>query len=522
MTSSRNLDLAVLNEISHIMVREKSVSALLGQALDALYCQMGLLRGTVTLREGDELVIEASHGLSEEERRRGHYRLGEGITGQVAVAGKARIIPDVSCEPEFLNRTGSRNEHSHVAFICVPILHQQQVIGTLSIDREMTGDADLERDFNLLEIVAGLLAEAVARLHVELEAREQLLNENYRLQQQLQSPTRPPEIIGDCPAMRNIYAMIEQVADSDATVLIRGGSGTGKELVARAIQRLGARKNRPFVVVNCAALPENLIESELFGHERGAFTGATARRIGRVEAADTGTLFLDEIGDISLPVQVKLLRFIQERTFQRVGSNHELRSDVRILAATSRDLEKLMTEGKFREDLYYRLNVFPIQVPALAERRSDILPLAEHFLEKFNVRYRRQLRGISSNAVRLMLAHSWPGNVRELENCMERAVLTARGELVEPENLPPALQGLNAPPQPMDWGEIGDFKQQVEDLERQLITRALRRFRGNVAATARGLNLSGRVLRYKIKQLAIDVRELVRAEVPPGEKEGGV
>lgn len=500
MNRCRNLEMAVLNQISQAVLREKNVSAMLQLVLGILYREMGLLRGTVTLRRGDLLYIEASHGLSEEEMRRGKYHLGEGITGQVALTGKARIIPDISREPEFLDRTGARGRDSHVAFICVPILHKDEVIGTMSIDREMLPGADLERDFNLLEIVANLMAEAVSLWLGEHEERSRLMAENARLKQALDRISIPAEVIGSCQAMRAVYAMIEQVASSSATVLIRGNSGTGKELVARAIQRTGNRKDKPFIVVNSAALPENLIESELFGHEKGAFTGAVSRRIGRVEAAHTGTLFLDEIGDLSIAMQVKLLRFLQERTFQRIGSNEERNSDVRIIAATSRNLEKLMEQGLFREDLYYRLNVFPIHLPDLAERRSDIPLLAAHFLAKFNKLHRRRIRRISSSAMNLMTAYHWPGNVRELENCIERAVLTATDDSIHSYGLPAALQ---TAARHSGTDPLGDFTSRVEAFERTLIVEALKANRGNVAASARMLNLTIRILHYKIGKLGI-------------------
>ena len=500
MNRCKNLEMAVLNQISQAVLREKNVSAMLQLVLGILYREMGLLRGTVTLRRGELLYIEASHGLSEEEMRRGKYHLGEGITGQVALTGKARIIPDISREPEFLDRTGARGRNSHVAFICVPILHKDEVIGTMSIDREMLPGADLERDFNLLEIVANLMAEAVSLWLGEHQERSRLMAENARLKQALDRISVPAEVIGNCQAMRAVYAMIEQVASSSATVLIRGSSGTGKELVARAIQRTGSRKDKPFIVVNSAALPENLIESELFGHEKGAFTGAVSRRIGRVEAAHTGTLFLDEIGDLSIAMQVKLLRFLQERTFQRVGSNEERSSDVRVIAATSRNLEKLMEQGLFREDLYYRLNVFPIHLPDLAERRSDIPLLAAHFLAKFNKLHRRRIRRISSSAMNLMTAYHWPGNVRELENCIERAVLTATDDSIHSYGLPAALQAAG---RHSGASSLGDFASRVEAFERTLIVEALKANRGNVAASARMLNLTIRILHYKIGKLGI-------------------
>ena len=303
--------------------------------------------------------------------------------------------------------------------------------------------------------------------------------------------------------MQNIYALIRQVAPSNATVLIRGSSGTGKELVAKAIRQLSPRADKPFVTLNCAALPENLVESELFGHEKGAFTGAVSRRIGRAEAADGGTLFLDEIGDLSLPVQVKLLRFIQERTFSRIGSNEEIKADVRLLAATSRNLEQLMAEGKFREDLYYRLNIFPILLPDLSKRRSDIVLLAEHFISKHNLRYGKNVKRLSTPAVNMLMAYHWPGNVRELENCIERAVLTSADDCIHSYNLPPSLQtGKDAGYEILPEGKAS-FNTMVESFERELIVEALKKNNGNMSAAARDLDLSPRVIHYKINSYGI-------------------
>ncbi|MDD3154662.1 MAG: sigma 54-interacting transcriptional regulator, partial [Victivallaceae bacterium] len=455
------------------------------------------------------LFIEASHGLSHEEAVRGKYALGEGITGKVAAAGLPKVIADISAEPQFLNRTGSRSDWRDTAFLCVPIIHRGDVIGTMSVDRRTTPEADLDRDLRLLETVANLLAEAVAACSAEHEARQKLIEENSRLKRELGRTAHPPEIIGNCQSMKSVYEMISQVADSRATVLIRGSSGTGKELVARAIQRTSGRKNGPFVVVNAAALPENLIESELFGHEKGAFTGAVARRIGRVEAADGGTLFLDEIGDLGVGMQVKLLRFLQERTYQRIGGNTELTSDVRVVAATSRDLESLIAQGKFREDLYYRLNVFPIHLPDLVNRKSDITLLADHFLNKYNKQHHRSIRRISSGAINLMMNYRWPGNIRELENCIERAVLTARDNVIHAANLPPTLQTARSMGE-NDTGEDfarSDFHLLVDSYERELIVDALKIQNGNTAGAARRLGLTARVIRYKIVSLGIDPSE---------------
>ena len=500
-----NREIAVLNQISHVIVRQKNVSLLLKEVLDILYREIGLQRGTVTLRRGNAVYIEASHGLSDAEIKRGKYNFGEGITGRVAQIAKPIIIPEISQDPNFLDRTQSRADLQDIAFICVPIIYEGEVIGTMSMDRKKGPDTDLEKDFNLLETVANIMAEAVSGIFMEKEERDRLLEENRLLKLELDKNPRPSGLIGNCSKMREIYLMISQVADSPATVLIRGGSGTGKELVARALHRGSVRRSNPFVIVNCAALPENLIESELFGHEKGSFTGATSRRIGRVEAAHTGTIFLDEIGDLRPPMQVKLLRFLQERTFQRIGSNQEHKVDVRVLAATSVNLEDMIAAGEFREDLYYRLNVFPIVLPDLKDRRSDIMLLVDRFLKKYNELYNKSIERISTPAINAMMNYSWPGNVRELESCIERAVLTAADNIVHVYNLPPALQADQKFADTVRYAQHdADFTTLVNSFERELIIDALKLKNGNVAAAARQLQLTPRILHYKIQQLNID------------------
>jgi len=352
--------------------------------------------------------------------------------------------------------------------------------------------------------VADLLAEMVLRMRQEVEERESLMAENRHLREQLDNRYRPSNIVGNCSNIRQVYDQIAQVADSPATVLIRGESGTGKELVARAIHFSSSRRANAFISVNCAALPENLVESELFGHEKGAFTGALQQRQGRFELANGGTLFLDEIGDITPAVQVRLLRVIQERNFERVGGARTIPVNVRILAATSVNLEAAMAQGRFREDLYYRLNVFPILIPPLRERRSDIMLLADHFVQKYNDMYNKQVKRISTAAINMMIAYHWPGNVRELENCIERAVLTSADAVIHGYSLPPSLQtseGTHTAILPDDGASL---RTMVDTYEKELIIDALKRHRGNAAAAARHLRTTQRVLNYRIKQLAID------------------
>jgi len=513
MPTSNNLsgqsdkEMAILYQISQAAAtRPHTVSELLIEVLDIMETELAVSRGTFTLRKPDTeiFVIEASRGLTPEEKKRGQYKMGEGVTGRVAQTGQSALIPDITKDPRFLNLTQSRSD-KQTAFICVPIICRKAVIGTMSIDLSITTDVEeLRRYQRFLELVANILAEAVASIREELEEREGLMTENERLRRQLGERYRMHNIIGNCSSMRSVYEQIVQVADSTATVLIRGESGTGKELVARAVHYGSERRNNAFVSVNCAALPENLIESELFGHEKGAFTGATQQRKGRFEMANGGTIFLDEIGDISPAVQVRLLRVLQERTFERVGSSEAVPVNVRVLAATSRNLEKEIAEETFREDLYYRLNVFPIILPPLRERRSDIMLLADHFLQKYGEMYGKNIKRISTSAINMMMAYHWPGNVRELENCMERAVLTASDEVIHGYNLPPSLQTSDETHTSIFPKDGADLKTMIESYEKEIIIDALKKHRGNAAATARYLNTTQRIINYRIQKLGIN------------------
>ncbi len=503
-----SLELSVLYRISKAMAHRRDITAMLQEVFDIMEKDMGLSYGTLTLRrpDTDVFVIEAARGLNANELQRGQYRVGEGITGAVAASGKPEIVPDISRDPRFLNRTRSR-KGAKIAFICVPIVNQRQVIGTISIDQPATDEATLAKDCEFLWLVANLLAEAVGSIREQIAEQESLKAENERLRRQLGDRYQPQNIVGNSKTMRAIYEQIAQVSDSMATVLIRGESGTGKELIARAIHYSSSRRDKTFISVNCAALPENLIESELFGHERGSFTGASAQRKGRFELANGGTLFLDEIGDIAPAVQVRLLRVLQERQFERVGGDTTLSVNVRIIAATSRNLEDAIKSGRFREDLYYRLNVFPIHLPPLRERRSDILLLADHFLQKYNAAYGKHVKRISTTAINMMMAYHWPGNVRELENCVERAVLTTTDEVIHGYTLPPSLQTSDATHTSILPDEGASLETMVETFEREIIIDALKRHAGVAAAVARHLQTTQRIINYRIRHLGINPKD---------------
>ncbi|NQZ68113.1 MAG: sigma 54-interacting transcriptional regulator [Lentisphaeria bacterium] len=501
---SGNFQLEILSRISQALAHSQDVDSLLQECLEILDTELGFRRGIFTLKHPDDAVLRivASKGLSDEEVARGNYAVGEGVTGKVAETLEAELIPNISADDRFLGRTRSKQEN--LAFLCVPIIRQKELIGTLSIDRPPVDDEQLRKDLELLKTIANILGEAVGNLQHHLDEIESLTAENKQLRQALGAQYQPSNILGNCAVMKNVYNRIAQVANSPANVLIRGESGTGKELVARALHFSSTRKNGPFISVNIAALPENLVESELFGHEKGAFTGAVQQRLGRFEQANGGTLFMDEIGDISASVQVRLLRVLQERIFERVGGNDPIKVNVRILAATSRNLEDLMEEGIFREDLYYRLNIFPIHLPPLRERKSDIILLADFFLERSNETYNTKIKRISTTAINMMMSYHWPGNVRELENCIEHAVLTSADNVIHGFNLPPSVQTASDTHTefvPLDGASLDTL---LASYEREILVDSLKTHRGNCAGAARALGTTQRIFNYRIKKLKVE------------------
>ena len=402
----------------------------------------------------------------------------------------------------FLDRTGARKrlQKTDISFICVPIKIGNEVIGALSADRLFEEGVSFEEDVRLLSIIASMIAQAVRLRQEAQEERQRLLEENARLQSELREKFRPSNIVGNSKVMRAVYDLISQVSPSEATVLVRGESGTGKELVAHAIHYNSPRADKPFVKVNCGALPESVVESELFGHERGAFTGAIATRKGRFELAHAGTIFLDEIGDLSPTTQIKLLRVLQEKEFERVGGSTTLKIDVRIIAATNRDLETLIAESLFRSDLYYRLNVFPIHVPPLRERKTDIPLLADYFIEKYSRANDKPVLRIATPAIDMLMSYHWPGNVRELENCIERAVLLSSDQVIHSHHLPPTLQTAEA----SGTGHFGTLDSTLTTVERDLIVDALKAAGGNKAKAARALGLTERIMGLRVRKYGID------------------
>jgi Nif-specific regulatory protein len=475
----------------------------LHRVLEILEQRHGMFRSTIMLLgPNSELHIEASNGISAEGQK-AQYRLGEGINGRVAESGKPIVIPQASREPMLLNRAAQRKgSKQELSYICVPITTGPKTIGAIGVDLAFKKDRDFDPIVKFLRVAACMIGQAVRVERLVESETQRLVEENTHLREELRERYDFANMIGSSGGMKQVYEQIGQVAGSNTTVLIRGESGTGKELIAHALHYNSPRAKKPFVKVSCAALPETLIESELFGYEKGAFTGAQTRKPGRLEMAEGGTLFLDEIGDLNLTTQIKLLRVIQAREYERLGSTETVKINARLITATNKDLEKAIGEGSFREDLYYRLNVFTIFVPPLRERKPDVMALADFFLEKYTKEHGKNIRRISTPAIDMLMAYHWPGNVRELENAMERAVLICDGNVIYGHHLPPTLQTAEAS------GTVSrvSLAEAIASYEKDLIQDALKVTRGNRRKAARQLNATERILNYKVKKYGIDCR----------------
>lgn len=499
-------ELSLLFEISQTLTKSMDLREIIHSIMKLMADYMGMLRGALTIlnRQTGEIFIESAYGLSLSQQERGKYKLGEGITGMVVQTGEPAVVPRVSREPLFLNRTRARKDikKEDISFICVPVKIGQETIGALSVDRLFSVDISLDEDLRLLLIISSLIAQAVRFIQAVQEDRQKLIDDNIRLQEELKDQFKPSNIVGRSHVMQKVYDLIARVAKSDTTVLLRGESGTGKELIAHAIHYNSNRADKTLIKVNCAALPETVIESELFGHERGAFTGAITTRKGRFELANKGTIFLDEIGDLSVKTQIKLLRILQEKEFERVGGTITFKTNVRVITATNQDLEKLMKENRFREDLYYRLNVFPIYIPSLRDRMTDIILLSNHFIGKYNKLNCKNIKIISEAAMNLLMSYHWPGNVRELENCMERAVLLSTDNVIHTHLLPPSIQKNEN----TKMSGFCSLQETLDNVERRLIMDALKESRGNMSKAAKVLGLTDRKLGLRLRKYGISLK----------------
>jgi len=492
----KHIELITLLEISKVLASTSPIGRRLYSAMRILGDYLDMHRGTVTLRDltTGELRIAAAYGLTRQEIKRGKYRIGEGIVGKVVKSGSPTVIPLVKDEPLFLDKTRSRSDilkKDDISFLCVPIKDKDEVLGVLSVDRLFGVRITFEEDLRVMKMVAQLIAQTV-RLENLISAERQ---EKESLRLELKAKYRLGNLIGSSKAMQEVFRTVLKVAKSRATVLLRGESGTGKELIAKAIYSHSERVNKPFIKVNCAAIPENLLESEFFGHEKGAFTGAVTAKKGKFEAADGGAIFLDEIGELAPQLQSKLLRVLQEREFERVGGTKTTSVDVRLIAATNRDLEAGVANGSFRGDLYYRLNVVPIFLPALRERLEDIPILIEHFLKHFNKENDRSV-SLDAKTLGILTKYHWPGNVRELENTIERTVVLAEKDIISPSELPMHMRSTQAT-------VPSGLKGSVETLERERIVKTLESNGWIYARAARSLGLTERQLVYRVKKYVI-------------------
>ena len=494
------LELNTLYAISREMGQVFELDRTLSAVLEILSTNLSMERATVTLKEGQTslLKIIASHGLDPQEQKRGIYAPGEGVTGAIFETAQPFAVPDIGREPMFLNRTQARNlTKNNLAFIGVPIVLNNEPIGVLSVDRLFGPEVEFKEDIRFLTIVATLMAQFV-NLNREVERREEnLITENRSLRAEVSAKYNHFFTVGVSPAMQHLNNMIRKVAPSRASVLLLGESGTGKTLTARIIHELSHRRRNPFTKVNCASLPENLIESELFGHEKGAFTGATQTKPGRMEEADSGTVFLDEIGELPLPVQAKLLRFLQEREFERLGSTQTRKVDVRVIAATNVDLNQAVADGQFRSDLFYRLNVFPIAIPPLRKRKADLPLLIEYFIGKTSREYGQPF-AFSEACREILRDYHWPGNVRELENLIERVAIMAESSIVDIDALPRYLfKRQDVQHQALQENE---GHSQLEIMEKETLLSSLARNDWIQQKAAREIGLTLRQMGYRVKK----------------------
>jgi Nif-specific regulatory protein len=496
-TSCVRLDLLV--RLARFLSDENEAAPALTQVLRWLHRDQGFARGVFTLLNDVEDEIAADITAEAVPRAAGErmrYRPGEGVTGRVIATNTPAFLPGIRPEDGFLDRSGLRHglDHSRLAFFCVPIPYRGKPVGALSADRHLAEVTDPDGDLRLLSEIAHLVGPFIQRRRLEdrLDAYQRV------------HAAAVGRLLGRSPSVEAVQRLAVKVAGVDTSVLVTGETGTGKGVLAQLIHELSGRRGGPCIEVNCGAIPDSLIESDLFGHEKGAFTGASARRAGVFERAAGGTVFLDEVGELPPGAQTRLLRVLQVRRYERIGGSETLHADVRIIAATNRDLEKDIVGGRFRSDLFYRLNVFPIHMPPLRERgKADIMLLADAFAERFGKSMGKPIARIDTPAIDMLTAYHWPGNVRELENVIERAVVMAEGDVIHGHHLPPSLQMNRYVARPVDNEESG-FLTRVANFEIGLITESLKDCVGNQTQAAARLGMTKRMIQYKIKQYGID------------------
>ena len=524
-------EIELLYEIAVALASTTEIEETIEQGMRLLKRHGYLDRCALFILNDDKTVLElfASIDLTAQQRMMAVYKLGEGATGMAAKSAEPVVIENIHNNINYLNKMGSISTNA-VSYIAVPLIQDDGVVGVISAN--ISGDIPLNFDdiVRMLTIVGSLFAGTLATQRRFAKEKEELTELKTYYKDELLSDHKFENIIGKSTKMQQIFSMLETVAPSDATILVRGETGTGKELIATAVHNLSKRKNGPYIKLNCAAISETLLESELFGHEKGAFTDAKEMRKGRFELADGGTLFLDEIGDITPALQVKLLRILQEQEFERVGGTKTVKTNVRLVAATNRNLEEMVKKGEFREDLFYRLNVIPINLPPLRERYEDVKLLVEHYLRKFMKEHRKQMH-FSKAALEMLLDYPWPGNIRELQNMMERIVLICPDGEITPQGLNHVLpfnyQKMYMPPEPAPAPTAAVepapaaaapqsreseqhtppklTKASLKEMEKESIIQALIDNRGIQTKAAAQLGMTARQIGYKVRKYGIEL-----------------
>jgi Nif-specific regulatory protein len=486
-------DLNALLKISIAINSTRSFDSFSRQLLTMLFEVLPATRGAVLLAEDDSGEFSSVFGMHRASNEAKPIQVSRTITDRVMAESVAVFSNDVMQDVEF-SGVSSLATHHIQSLLAVPLMASGRTPGVIYLD---TPDPAARFDEDHLQLMRAVAAMAGAAIE-NIRRVSRLESENRRLQAEI---AIEHDMVGNSPAMREVYKFIAKAAPTNSTVLILGESGTGKELAARAIHSNSARANHPFVAINCAALTETLLESELFGHEKGAFTGAVATKKGKLEAAQGGSVFLDEIGEMPVTLQAKLLRVLQQHEFERVGGTRPIKADIRLIAATNRNLEQAIKDGGFREDLYYRLNVIRLNMPPLRDRREDITPLAMYFAEKYARQCNRPINGISPQARACLMKYDWPGNVREFENAIERAVVLGSSDVIQVEDLPEAVIETSPSPESKGEGEVRNFYEAVKEAKKQLIIAAFEQAQGNYTETAGLLGMHPNHLHRLIRNL---------------------
>lgn len=513
----------VLLEISSSITKSTNLQEIFEDIMTLTQKVLRIYRSTLFLYDKKDhlLKIRAIYGYHNEDSKNITYEPGEGITGSVFLNKKPVFIPSAKNEPGFLNRMKLVTEDLDLGYYCCPILSGMDVVGVFSIFTYIQDKNNSNEIIEFLQILSTFISQAITIQKLIEEETQPFIVENIRLRQELSKKYRFGNLIGKSPRMLQLFEQIELIAESKSSVLLIGESGTGKELIASAIHYNSPRKDMPFIKINCAAIPETLLESELFGYRKGAFTGATSDKKGKFEIADGGTIFLDEIGEMSLPLQAKLLRVLQEKEVEPIGGKPK-KVDIRIIAATNAELEELIQQKRFRLDLYYRLNVIRLDIPPLRERKEDILLLTKYFIEKYSKENDKDIHSITPEAIKLLESYDWPGNVRELENLIERAVVLNQTGYLDVKDFPEVLEKISSlekvpylissgdvefssiPEQSLDLYDGRVYETVIGEVEKKLILYALKKFKYTKTKAAKFLGINRNTLEKRIKELKIE------------------